>query len=73
MVYSDEEPKGRDIDTHSELSQVDQVSLPCQKDWETYKIKNKMIPYMDVGSTLEVKGDLKEGHSSTDEFDGEDL
>ena len=29
MLYLDEESEGRDVSTHSKLSQVDQVSLPC--------------------------------------------
>ena len=73
MLYSDDELEGRDIATHYELSQVDKVPLPFQKNWETSESKDRRILDMDVGSTLEVKAYLEEGCSSRDEFDGEYL
>ena len=52
---------------------VDEVSHPCEYNWDTSKFNNERIPYSKVGSTFEVKGDLGEGCSLRDEFDDEDL
>lgn len=70
MNYLDEELDRKDIDISSKLSQLDQVSLPCEKNWETTEIYQERIPYLEVGSTGEVKGYLEEGCSSKYEFDG---
>ena len=57
----------------SDIYKLYKVSLPCEKNWETSKIKNERIPYFEVGSTFEGKGDLEEGYFSRDKFDGEGL
>ena len=72
MLYSGEEPKGRDIATHFKLPQVDQVLPRCEENWDTYKICHERMPYFEGGSTSEGKEDMGERFSSRDEFDGED-
>lgn len=73
MFYSDEEPGGRDLATHSKHSLVEQVSHPCEDKWEIYEIDHEIIPYFEYGSTFDGKEDLGKGFSPSDKFDHEDI
>lgn len=69
----DEKWDVRNLMVSSELSQMDQVSVYFQNEWETLEIFHNMIHYFDVESTYENEGDLGDTCSSRDEFDGESL
>lgn len=73
ITYFCEELDGKYLALSSGISQVDQVSLPCQKNWETYKICCERILYFEFDSTFEGKEGMEEGCSSRYEFDGEYL
>lgn len=60
MLYSYQEPKERDMATHFEHSQVEQVSHPCEKKWEISEIDCERINYFEYDSTFEGKEDLGE-------------
>ena len=60
------------MDTHTEHSQVEQVTPSCEENYETFEIDHERMPYFENVSTFEGEEDLGEGCSPRDEFD-EDL
>ena len=58
MFFSYGGPEGRDIATNYKVSQVDQVSSPCEENWKTFETCHERIPYRDVGSIYLVKEHL---------------
>ena len=73
MLYLEEEPEGRDMATHPEFSRLDQVSHPCEENWEICKIDHEIIAYFEEESTFEGNEDLGKGCSLIKESDNEDL
>lgn len=46
ILYSNEEPKGRDMAKHFVYSSEHQVLHPCEEYWEFYEIYHGRMPYL---------------------------
>lgn len=70
MEIKDEKWDGRNLLISSKSPFLDQVSLIYDKEWKIYEIFYGNIPYLEIESINEDKGNLEEGCSSKDETHG---
>lgn len=59
--------------THSEHSQVDQVSHICEVKLDNFKNNHERMPYFEEESTLEGKEGVRKGYYPKDGFDGKGI